>query len=105
MEDGSFQIEPGWGPAKSVIVQGTTCIGRYDNRPEDAEAKTTAQRVLSDWRPPKFYPSRPADFADYLKKHRQWIVETMERLSGLVSARMPGAGASLHLQAHCSIGL
>ena len=81
-DDGSFEIAPGFGPAKNVRFTANVYAGNHKDKPEDPEAKTAPARVVRDWNSPIFDPSRPQAFGAFLKRHRAWMAATMKQQFG-----------------------
>ncbi len=82
--DGTYLMEPGWGPAEGIVFEGNRYAGHQVDRPPDpsgADVKlTNSPRV--NWKTPEFDPSKPDDFDAFLVRHRQWMIELFEREFG-----------------------
>lgn len=74
--DGKYIIDPGWGGATGIRVQGNKYFGRNINLPNDANATTDDRYhpTSLEWNEPIFDPAHPEDFSRYLVEHRQWIL-------------------------------
>jgi hypothetical protein len=86
LDDGSYGLAPGRGPAAGVVFRGN----RYEGRPGGEAAPATAPRPIAfdDWPGPRFDPRHPETFPAYLRDHRAWMLRLMGRPFG----RRPGAG-------------
>lgn len=82
--DGTYGIEPGWGPAKGIVFEGNRYIGRHIGRPEDlkAVAEESGQAPSLDWSAPVFDPADPDGFDAFMSKHREWIMRLFEQQFG-----------------------
>jgi hypothetical protein len=80
--DGSYEMAPGWGGATGVRFEGNTYIGQRDHLPEDSHAKLVVNSLtnISDWNGPKFDPSHPEQFGNYLKEHSAWMQRLFEEV-------------------------
>jgi hypothetical protein len=78
---GTYEIGPGWGPAKGIVFEGNRYIGRHIDRPEDSTgvALESEKAPKLDWNAPQFDPARPDGFDRFLAKHRQWIMRLFEQ--------------------------
>ena len=74
--DGTYKIEPGWGGATEIRMQGNQYFGRNLNLPNDSNATTDDhyRATTLDWNEPVFDPAHPAAFSGYLKEHRRWML-------------------------------
>lgn len=82
-EDGTYTMEPGWGGAKDIVVEGNHYTGKHVDCPEGpACAQQAFRRPAIDWSAPEFDPAQPDGFDAFLKKHRQWMLQTFERQFG-----------------------
>jgi hypothetical protein len=82
--DGTFEIAPGWGPAKNIVFDGNHYVGRQIDPPPDAHGthgKPVPLRA-ADWREPGFDPAHPVGFDAFLRRHRAWMMHTFERQFG-----------------------
>lgn len=87
--DGSFDIQPGFGPARDVRFRGNRYIGNHTDRPEDPDAATEARRLQFDWAGPAFDPARPSTFPAYLTNHRAWLRRMMHEAFPNASPPLP----------------
>jgi hypothetical protein len=67
LEDGTYAMEPGWGGAKDIVLEG------------NQEGKTPP---AIRWAGPQFDPGHPDGFEKFLKEHRAWMVQMFERQFG-----------------------
>jgi hypothetical protein len=83
-KDGTYELAPGWGPAKGIVFEGNRYIGRHIDRPEDPKGvvEEPGQAPKLDWNAPRFDPARPDGFDAFLAKHRQWMMRLFERQFG-----------------------
>ena len=86
-KDGTYTIEPGYGPAQGIVFEGNLFAGRHVNRPPDAKAKVEEKPPLPNlrWDGPRFDPARPDGFEAYLAAHRAWLRELMTAQFGKVA--------------------
>jgi hypothetical protein len=82
--EGTYGIAPGWGPAKNIVFEGNSYIGRHIDRPADPKAivKESARPPAFDWNGPRFDAASPENFDDFLAKHRKWMIQLFERQFG-----------------------
>ncbi len=80
-EDGTYEVGPGWGPAKGIVFEGNRYIGKHVNRPEDAKGREegTANPPVKDWNAPEFDPAKPEGFDAFLIRHREWMLRLFEQ--------------------------
>ena len=77
--DGTYDIAPGWAPARNIVFSGNQYFGKQIDKPEDATG-TVDPRVPAttrDWTGPPFDPARPDDFDAFMAKHKAWLSELM----------------------------
>jgi translation initiation factor IF-1 len=77
-DDGSFEIGPGFGPAKNVRFEGNTYVGDHIDRPKDPAAITTGPIPKRDWNGPVFDPAKGGDFDKFLRRHRAWLERLLQ---------------------------
>ena len=83
IEDGTFTMEPGWGGAQEIAFEGNHYAGKHVDCPEGARcAQDAGRRPAINWSAPEFNPAKPDEFEGFLKKHRQWMMQTFERQFG-----------------------
>lgn len=85
-KDGTYTIEPGWGPAEGVVFAGNRYEGNHVNQPEDTAAGKPPRALKDsewDWPGPQLNPAKPEEFDRYIAKHRAWMVRLMERQFGV----------------------
>lgn len=85
-EAGTYQIAPGWGPARGIVFEGNRYIGRHIDRPEDAAGVTEVSSAAPqlEWNGPQFDPAQPDGFDAFLKLHRQWMLRLLQGQFGQV---------------------
>lgn len=78
--DGTYEIAPGWAPAKDIVFTGNQYFGTQIDRPEDATARLDPQvpAHARDWAGPQFDPAHPADFDVFMTRHKAWLRELMK---------------------------
>jgi hypothetical protein len=76
IENGKYQIAPGWGGAKDIRFEGNRYFGRHFDRPEgnSAVGKSSYHPDDNRWKEPTFNPSHPELFSAYLERHRNWML-------------------------------
>ncbi len=84
-KNGTYELAPGWGPAKNIVFEGNRYIGRNLDRPDDAtgifvESQTPPANL--DWAGPSFDTANPDNFDAFLAAHRQWITHLFEQQFG-----------------------
>jgi Right handed beta helix region len=74
--DGTYEIAPGWGPAKGILFEGNHYFGRNIDRPE--EGLDTTERLPQTLSfasgEPAFDPAHPELFDGFIARHREWIM-------------------------------
>ena len=83
-KDGTFEIAPGWGPAKGIIFEGNRYFGKQIDRPDDPTGivREAVNSPAMDWNEPSFDPAHPDGFDAFIAKHRQWMIRLFERQFG-----------------------
>jgi hypothetical protein len=81
--DGTYEIAPGWAPAKDIVFSGNQYFGTQINRPEDPAALLDPHVPLKtrDWTGPQFDPADPGNsdaFDDFMARHKAWLRELMK---------------------------
>jgi hypothetical protein len=77
--DGTYDIAPGWAPAKRMVFSGNQYFGKQIDRPDDATGTVAATipGITRDWDGPQFDPARPDDFAAFMLRHKTWLTAMM----------------------------
>ena len=84
-EDGTYNLEAGWGGATGIEFEGNRYTGRHVDRPQDAKAREDAGAAPRlDWDGPQFDPANPDAFDGFLERHRAWIMRLMAGQFGSV---------------------
>ncbi len=85
-KDGTYQIAPGWGPAKAIVFEGNRYIGKHVDRPQDTTGLVTESEKAPalDWNSPQFDPAKPDGFDAFMARHRKWMMRLFERQFGKV---------------------
>ncbi len=85
-QDGTYEIAPGWGPAKDIVFTGNRYIGNAVNPPSDYQRATTATHHSSstrlDWNEPSFDPSSPQQYSAFIAAHRAWLLRLFQQQFG-----------------------
>jgi hypothetical protein len=81
-KDGTYQIAPGWGPAKGIVFEGNRYYGRHIDAPNDAKPGKVPRHPRIDWNAPEFDPAQPAAFDLFLKRHRTWMLHLFKSQFG-----------------------
>jgi hypothetical protein len=81
--DGTYEIAPGWAPAKNIVFHGNQYFGKQIDRPEDAAGKAFSSvaevpAITRDWAGPQFDPAHPDDFDAFMIRHKVWLRELMQ---------------------------
>jgi hypothetical protein len=78
--DGTYGVAPGWGPAQGIVFEGNRYAGRHIDKPADATGieEPLAGAPSQDWNAPEFDPAAPGGFADFLARHREWMIRLFE---------------------------
>lgn len=79
-----YLISPGFSPAKFIRFKGNTYLGEHIDPPNDESGVVVPdyKAPIADWAVPTFNPAKPDGFADYLARHRSWILAMLERELG-----------------------
>jgi hypothetical protein len=82
--DGTYELAPGWGPAKEIVFEGNRYIGRIIDRPEDSRAvvQAAAPEPKLNWSGPHFDPVDPDHFDAFMVAHRKWMIQLFEKQFG-----------------------
>ena len=85
--DGTYDIAPGWAPAKNMVFTGNQYFGKQIDRPDDATGTltTAVPAVTRDWDGPQFDPAHPDDFAAFTLRHKAWLNALMKAEFGAIS--------------------
>jgi hypothetical protein len=83
-KDGTYELAPGWGPAKGIVFDGNRYIGNQVDRPVDPNAKVETAATLPklDWKEPEFDMSHPERFDSFMAAHRKWMLQLFEQQFG-----------------------
>ena len=84
-KDGTYTIEPGWGPAKDISFIGNRYDGYQENQPEktNPQGGNAPKPVVEvGWPGPKFDPNQPDSFDAFLTAHHAWMMKVMEHQFG-----------------------
>ena len=87
-----YLIKPGFDPAQHIRFQGNRYLGRHVDLPEDGVDQPVIpyKEEAADWQVPVFDPAKPDGFADYLSRHRSWMLTMLQRELGTpVTLRQP----------------
>lgn len=78
--DGTYDIAPGWAPAKNIVFSGNRYIGNQAGHPDDALGtfEPHPPPVVRDWAGPPFDPAHPEDFDRFMNLHQAWLRELMQ---------------------------
>ena len=78
--EGLYEIDPGWEPARGVLFEGNRFYGTHTGRPSDPKAvvKQKVKPRVRDWNVPRFNPSNPDGFDEFLAAHRAWMLKLFE---------------------------
>lgn len=80
-QDGTYEIDAGWGGATDIRFEGNRYFGQQVDMPADSAAVVDPHfhAVNLPWNEPTFDPAHPEDFVSYLAKHRRWILRLFTR--------------------------
>jgi hypothetical protein len=83
-QEGHYVLGDGFPPPLDLRFSGNVYAGGHANVPSDEGAKLRDERVAPghDWAVPVFDPARPDDLPDFLEKHRDWMLDMLERELG-----------------------
>lgn len=78
--NGTYEIAPGWAPAKNIVFSGNQYFGKQIDRPEDSTGRIDSRVPLKtrDWAGPPFDPAHPDDFDAFMVRHKTWLHELMK---------------------------
>ena len=83
-DDGTYELGPGWGPARDIVFRGNQYIGEQTSRPPDLEAKVSAaeEPPKLNWSGPAFDASDPEAFNSFMTAHRHWLERLFKQQFG-----------------------
>ncbi|WP_313807182.1 right-handed parallel beta-helix repeat-containing protein [Sphingobium sp.] len=87
-----YLIRAGFSPATSIRFRRNSYWGSHVDRPEDGIGRPDMpyQETASDWDVPRFDPAMPDGFAEFLVRHRAWMLTMLEReLQAPVTLKQP----------------
>lgn len=87
-----YLISAGFSPAEYIRFKGNSYIGRHLDLPDDGAGQPEIPYVepVSDWQVPTFDPARPEGFADFMARHRSWMLTMLRReLGATVALKQP----------------
>lgn len=87
-----YLINGGFSPAAYIRFKGNSYIGRHLDLPDDGVGQPTTpySEPNADWQVPIFDPAKPDGFADYLARHRNWMLAMLQReLGATVTLKQP----------------
>jgi hypothetical protein len=84
--DGTYDIAPGWAPAKNIVFSGNLYFGKQIDRPDDVAGTVAAATpaVTRDWQGPQFDPAHPDDFVAFMLRHKIWLNALMTTEFGAI---------------------
>lgn len=76
-----YLIKAGFDPAGTIRFKGNSYWGSHVDLPEDGvtPAPLLVEDMDADWQVPIFDPAQPDGFADFLQRHRSWMLTMLER--------------------------
>ncbi|WP_242443546.1 right-handed parallel beta-helix repeat-containing protein [Sphingobium sp. LB126] len=76
-----YLIKAGFSPSSFIRFKGNSYIGRHVEPPEDGIGQAVIPYVEQplDWEVPTFDPSKPDGFADFIVRHREWMLGMLQR--------------------------
>ena len=79
-----YLIAAGFAPAAFIRFKGNSYLGRHVDLPDDEDGLVMPdyKEPAADWQAPTFDPARPDGFADFLGRHRAWMMMMLERELG-----------------------
>lgn len=79
-----YLIKAGFAPAEHIRFRGNSYLGDHIDLPEDGVGQPIIpyQEAAVDWQVPTFDPARPDGFADFLARHRTWMLVMLQRELG-----------------------
>jgi Right handed beta helix region len=83
-KDGTYELAPGWGPAKGIVFEGNKYVGANVDRPVDPQGTVSDANSPPplDWNGPSFDPSDVDRFDAFLSAHRKWILQLFAKQFG-----------------------
>lgn len=87
-----YLIQAGFAPAGSIRFKGNSYLGSHVDLPEGATVAPALYQedVAADWQVPTFDPARPDGFADFMTRHRAWMMTMLRReLETGISLKQP----------------
>ncbi|MET0364690.1 MAG: right-handed parallel beta-helix repeat-containing protein [Sphingobium sp.] len=79
-----YLITPGFNPAQEIRFRGNRYLGQHIDLPQDenADIKPDYRPPVADWAVPTFDPAKPDGFAEFLPRHRAWMLTMLGRELG-----------------------
>ncbi|MGE4323037.1 MAG: right-handed parallel beta-helix repeat-containing protein [Sphingobium sp.] len=79
-----YLIRAGFSPAEHIRFRGNSYLGDHIDLPEDGidQPIMPYREAAVDWQVPTFNPASPDGFADFLVRHRAWMVTMLQRELG-----------------------
>jgi hypothetical protein len=83
-DGGHYLIGPGFQPATDIRFSGNAFFGRHIDEPEDGEGRFRSRFTppTLDWDVPQFDPARPGNLAEFMARHRDWMMRMLTRELG-----------------------
>jgi hypothetical protein len=83
-KDGTFELAPGWGPAKDIVFEGNHYVGTIVDRPNDPRAvvQASAPEPTLNWVGPRFDRVDSDHFDAFMAAHRKWMIRLFEKQFG-----------------------
>lgn len=91
-----YLIKAGFAPAAFIRFKGNSYLGRHVDLPDDGADRPMPAYAeqATDWQVPTFDPASPEGFADFIVRHRSWMLAMLEReLGEPVKLRQPQRSA------------
>jgi hypothetical protein len=82
LDDGSYNIAPGWGPARNIVFSNNKYFGHLVNPPLDASSSNAPPPSSNEdvrWsEEPIFDPANPSAYPLFVRAHRMWMSRLFE---------------------------
>lgn len=79
-----YLIKPGFAYTPQIRFRDNIYAGQHIDLPEDGAGKPTIayKEQAADWQVPTFNPAKPDGFAEFMTRHRDWMLMMLRRELG-----------------------
>lgn len=72
--EGTYEIGPGFEPARDVRFEGNRYFGKHIDLPERTSDSGEYHSPVTDWSEPEFNVAQPEGLREFMNRHRQWML-------------------------------